>query len=129
MTLLEEIQQKCTPEEIASRDYDLIASKVSAGRVKQVPTEAGNGTILEVLGFEAGNALLDILMTQPVYRHVKPLVEQGRLRLDSQLTAAALMALVPAVLSSAQANALINKSYVPNPVTPATVAAALTGGI
>lgn len=82
-------------------------------RTRPVPTECGNGTILEVLGLTTGNALLDVLTTAPDFRHVKPLVEQGRLRLDAPLTAAALGSLVPGVLTQDQANALLARARVP----------------
>lgn len=93
-----------------------IAEAMSVGRTKKIPTEVGNGTILEVLGFQMGNALLDVINTAPDFRYVKPLVEQGRLRLDSPLTEAALTSLVPAVLTEAGKNALIAKCVVPDPV-------------
>lgn len=81
-------------------------------RTKTIPTEVGNGAILEVLGMTAGNALLDVINTVPDFRHVKPLVEQGRLRLDSALVRATLDSLVPAVLTKAQADTLKAKAEV-----------------
>jgi len=71
-----------------------IADALSAGRTRLVPTEVGNGTVLEVLGFDVGNALLDLLAAQPAYRHVRPLLDQGRLRLDSAIVLGAMQQLV-----------------------------------
>jgi len=55
-----------------------------------VPTEIGNGTVLEVLGLTVGNALLDVLYTTADFRYVKPLLDQGRLRIDSAAARASL---------------------------------------
>ena len=55
-----------------------------------VPTEIGNGTVLETLGLAVGNALLDVLYNAPDFRYVKPLLEQGRLRIDAPPARAAL---------------------------------------
>jgi hypothetical protein len=72
-----------------------------------VATEVGVGAILETIGLTAGNALLDAVKMAPDFRHVWPLIEQGRLRLDSPVTLAALDQLVTAtVISQANADAL-----------------------
>ena len=104
-----------------------IADAISVNRKKTVPTEVGNGTILEVLGLSVGNALLDVINTVPDFRHVKPLVEQGRLRLDSPLTIQALQSLVPSVLTETQAQALISRATVDDKVTHTQVGIALSG--
>lgn len=128
MSLLEEIQAKCSPELIASRDYDAIAAAVSAGRVKPSTREIGNGTILEVLGLQAGNALLDVINTVPDFRHVKPLVEQGRLTIASPLVQATVQSMVPSVLTQSQADVLCALGFDPAPVTATRVASVMTGG-
>lgn len=89
-----------TPLVAARRDGD-IAAALSAGRTRLVPTEVGNGTILEVLGLDAGNALMDVINSEPAFRYVKPLVEQGRLRLDSDLVRSTLQSLAGTVLTQA----------------------------
>lgn len=80
-------------------------------RVKE--TEIGNGTILAVLGLATGNALLDVLTTNQDFRHVKPLLEQGRLRLDDPLTQQVLDSFVGTILTQAQCDALKAKTLVP----------------
>lgn len=73
-----------------------------------LPAEVGVGTVLEVLGLAAGNALLDVLRDPSGdFRHVAPLLEQGRLRLDLPMTAQVLGFLVPAVLTAAQRDGLL----------------------
>jgi len=126
MTLLEEIQAKCGPALLASRDFDAIAAFVSAGRTKPSTREIGNGTILEVLGLTVGNALLDVINTAQDFRYVKPLVEQGRLTVGSALVQATVQALVPmGVLTQPQADALCALGFDPDPVTALQVNQAL----
>lgn len=124
-TLLEEIKAKCTPEQIASRDDGAIAAQISMGRKKRNAREIGNGTILEVLGLEVGNALLDVINTVPDFRHVKPLVDQGRLLVGSQLVQTTVQSLVPAVLTKEQADALCALGWDPDPVDPFAVRCAI----
>jgi hypothetical protein len=103
-----------------------IADALSVGRTRVVPTEVGNGTILEVLGLSTGNALLDLINTNPDFRYVKPLVEQGRLRLDSALVQATLAGLVAAaVITQAQADALTALCKQADPVSAEEVQAAI----
>lgn len=113
--------------DLQNRDDGAIAAALSVGRTKLVPTEIGNGTILETIGLTAGNSLLDVLNTAPDFRYVKPLLEQGRLRVDSGLVRATLDTLVPSVLTQAQADALKNLALVPDPVSSQDVAKALEG--
>lgn len=55
MSLRDEILARCTPEEIAARNFHVIAAKVSAGRVRVVqPKLVGKGTISAALGPVAG---------------------------------------------------------------------------
>lgn len=110
---------------VALRRDGGIAVILSVGRVHLVPTEVGNGTILEVLGLSAGNALMDLINSEVNFRHVKPLVEQGRLRLDTPLVRGTLQSLVPTLLTQAQASALMARAEVPNPVSVNAVSDAL----
>ena len=116
MNLRAEILAACSPELLAQRDTQAIAEAVSLGRVKRVPTEIGNGTILQTIGLTTGNALLDVLNQAAEFRHVKPLLEQGRLRVDSDLVRSTLDSLVPAVLTAVQAQALKALAEQPDPV-------------
>lgn len=106
-------------------DTQAIAGALSVGRTKTVPTEVGNGAVLEVLGFATGNALLDVLYSAPDFRHVKPLLEQGRLRLDSPMAAVALGSLVPAVLTAEHVAALLSRAKVADPVAELDVRRAI----
>lgn len=115
MPLIDDIQ--ALPQELRdSRDESLIAAALNATRTRANKREIGNGTILEVLGLAAGNALLDVINTVPDFRHVKPLVEQGRLMVGSALVQATVQSLVPAVLTQPQADALCALGVEPDPV-------------
>lgn len=128
MTLLEEIQSKCTPEEIASGEHGMIAEKVSIGRTRKNHREIGNGTILEVLGLTTGNAMLDAINNTAEYRYVKPLIEQGRLIVSSDLVTAAINSLVGAsIMTRQQGDSLIAVGQDPAPVSVADVINALKG--
>lgn len=106
-------------------DTNALAAALSTGRTKFVHTEIGNGTVLEVLGLTTGNALLDLLNTEPSYKYVKPMLEQGRLRLDSALVRGTLQALVGSLLTQAQADALLAVAQAPDPVSEYEVRCAI----
>jgi hypothetical protein len=119
---------------VAAGSTQAIADLLSVGRTRSVPTEAGNGTVLEVLGLEVGNALLDVLLSSnpaSPYRHVRPLLEQGRLRLDLAPAQMALGSLIGVeiaagvTLTAEHVGALIARTRVADPVTHTQVGAAL----
>lgn len=117
-----------TPEEIRAAisadpalqalvpDTQAIADALSAGRTRYVETQIGVGTIIEVLGLATANAVLDVIYSAPDYRHVKPLLDQGRLRLDSAFVRGALQAMVPSLLTQEQRDSLVARSAAPDPV-------------
>lgn len=104
---------------LAVRNDVAIAAILSAGRTKPTVREIGNGTVLEVLGIEVGNVLLDELSNNPVYRHVKPLLDQGRLRIDSALVQATLQGFAAGqapILTQAQADAMCALGKIADPI-------------
>ena len=127
MTLIEEITAKCPPELIAAKEHGQIAALVSAGRTKPSGLQAGKGTILETIGLSAGNAFLDVIDNQPDFRHVRGLVAEGRLIVSSPLVIGTIQSFVPAVLTQAQANALLALATVPDPVSVQEVITAMEG--
>lgn len=128
MTLLEEIQAKCPPELIAAKEHGQIAAMVSTGRTRPSGKEVGIGTILETMGLTAGNAMLDAIYDDPMFRYVKPLLEQGRLIVSSPLVAATMQGLVQAgVIQQTDANKLIALATVPAPVSVQEVVSAMEG--
>lgn len=98
-------------------DTQAIAAALSVGRTRYVETQIGVGTIIEVLGLAAANPVLDALYASPDYRHVKPLLDQGRLRLDVVAQAGMLQPLVTGgLLTQAQLDALIARAKEAAPV-------------
>ena len=98
-------------------DTVALAAALSVGRTRYVETNIGAGTIIEVLGLAAANPVLDALYAAPDYRHVKPLLDQGRLRLDAVAQAGMLQPLVTGgLLTQAQLDALIARAKEAAPV-------------
>jgi len=97
-------------------DTQAIADALSVGRTRPNRREIGNGTILETIGLAAGNELLDVIQSQADFRHVRPLLEQGRLIASSPLVVGTLQSLVGTVLTQPQADALISLGRDPDPV-------------
>lgn len=98
-------------------DTQAIAAALSVGRTRYVETQIGVGTIIEVLGLAAANPVLDALYASPDYRHVKPLLDQARLRLDVVAQAGMLQPLVTGgLLTQAQLDALIARAKEADPV-------------
>lgn len=85
----------------------------------------GNGTILAILGITAGNKLLDELNSNAQYRYVKPLIEQGRLILSSDLVKQSLQSMVPSIITQEDADKLIAAGLEPSPVSASEVHSAL----
>ena len=107
-------------------DTQAIAAALSVGRTRYVETQIGVGTIIEVLGLAAANPVLDALYAAPDYRHVKPLLDQGRLRLDVVAQAGMLQPLVTGgLLTQAQLDALIARAKEPAPVDEYAVRVAI----
>ena len=128
MALLEEIQLKCDAALIASRDYQTIADAVNVGRVRANPTAIGKGTIIGVLGMAAGNAFLDVIDTAADYRHVKDIIKASLFDVSLPVSQYGIDAMVPAVLTQIEANALKALGQVPDPVSASRIATAMTGG-
>lgn len=110
----------------ADRDLNALAALLSAGRTRASLLEVGNGTIIATIGFEAGNTLLDHISTDPTMRYVKPLLDQGRLRVGSPVAQGAIQGFANAgVISQEDASKLCALGLEPDPLTPQDVADAL----
>jgi len=128
MTLIDEIKAKCPPELIAAKEHGQIAAMVSAGRTRPSAREIGNGTILETIGLAHGNAMLDVIYNDTNFRHVKPLLEQGRLIVGSPLVVQTINGMVAGgVIPSAAGAALLALTVEPAPVSVQEVIKAMEG--
>jgi len=127
MTLLEEIQATCTPEELASPNCHTIAAAVSTGRVKPISKVGGIGAIMDTLGPDGGAALLDALeamtATNPAVKWGMKLILAGNFDFGLESSRAMIAALVP----SPAKEALLAMSEVPDPVTWEQVQTAIVG--
>lgn len=111
---------------LANRDCVEIARIVSEGRTQPNNVTVGNGGILRVLGIAAGNSLLDVLYTNPDFRYVKPLVEQGRLEVGTPLVQGTIQGMVSVgILTQIQADTLCALGKSPYPYTPQEISEAL----
>ena len=107
-------------------DTSAIAVELSTRDTHKVPFDIGVGLILETIGLESGNALLDAIKATPEFRHVYPLLEQGRLDLSSPLVEIALGMLVQAeVISNSDMQILLSLCIKPVDVPESDVKQAI----
>lgn len=128
MTLLEEIQAKCSPELRASRDHQAIADAVNVGRTRVAQKLGGIGLIMETLGPDDGAALLDQLdalsATNSAVKWAFVLINRGELDFGSPAT----RAMIDLLVASPAKELLLSVAVVNDHVTAARVANALDGG-
>lgn len=110
---------------LAAKDCEALAALLSEGRTCGNEREVGYGTIIETIGLEAGNQLIDFLKSAEPMRHVMPLLDQGRLRIGSPLVQSTLQSLVGGRIDQADADALCALGLQPDPLTARQVAEAL----
>jgi len=110
---------------LAARDCQALADLLSAGRTCGNDREVGYGTIIETIGIEAGNALIDFIKSADALRHVVPLLDQGRLRIGSPLVQSTLQSFVGGPIDQADADALCALGHQSDPLTAQQVADAL----
>ncbi len=128
MTLHDEILSRpdCA-DALALRDCGAMAALLSVGRTKVIDYSIGYGTVLEVLGAEAGSAFLDGLTalaasSSPVKWALK-LLDRGELNIGAAATQQQLDALAAGgVMPKAVADALKGLAVVSEVVTEQDVA-------
>ena len=133
MTLLEEIQLKCDAALVAARDHQAIADAVNVARTRVTKRLGGIGLVLETLGPTNGAALLDTLQamtaTVPALKWAWFLIERGELDFGSAATRGMIDQLVVGGAMTAQVGATLKSvAEVPDHITAARVATAMTGG-
>lgn len=110
---------------LAAKDCEALAALLSDGRTCGNEREVGYGTIIETIGLEAGNQLIDFLKASEAMRHVMPLLDQGRLRIGAALAQSTLRSLAGGPIDQADADALCALGLQPDPLTARQVAEAL----
>lgn len=101
--------------DLSNRNDAEIARQLSIGQTQIVQTFIGYGTVLDTIGLEAGNAFLNILTSDPRFKYILPLLEQGRLDIGMQSVRTYLDQLATAGVLSAE-NAQLLKSLAEVPV-------------
>jgi len=131
MTLRDEILSRpdCA-DALARRDCGELAALLSVGRTKVIDYSIGYGTVLEVLGAEAGSAFLDgltaLAATSSSVKWALKLLDRGELNIGSPATQAQLDALAAgSVMPQAVADALKGLAMGPDIVTAEQVADAM----
>ena len=110
---------------LVAKDCEALAVLLSAGRNCGNEREVGYGTIIETIGIESGNSLIDFLKAAPAMRHVVLLLDQGRLRICAPLVQLTLQSFVGGPIDQAEADALCALGLQPDPLTARQVAEAL----
>ena len=133
MTLRDEILSRpdCA-DALARRDCGELAALLSVGRTKVIDYSIGYGTVLEVLGAEAGSAFLDgltaLAATSSPVKWALKLLDRGELNIGAAATRGQLDALAAGgVMPQAVAEALKNLAVVPDEITATQVQTALEG--
>lgn len=128
MTLHDEILSRpdCA-DALARRDCGELAALLSVGRTKVIDYSIGYGTVLEVLGAEAGSAFLDgltaLAATSSPVKWALKLLDRGGLNIGSPATQAQLDALAAGgVFPQVVADALKALALAPDVVTMQQVA-------
>jgi hypothetical protein len=132
MNLLEEIQAKCSPELLASREHGAIAEAVSQGRTAVVSRLGGIGAVIETLGVVDGPVVLDALdslrSSNQAVRWGWVLLERAELDFGSPVTRQLIDSLAAGgVMTAEQAGKLKALAVVPAPVGVQEVVAAMEG--
>lgn len=130
MTLLQEIKAKCSPELLASKNYEDIAKLVSTDRKKIVFSLHGIGSVIEALGLEDGpsvlNSLESLKSTTPAVKWGWILLEKGELDFGSSTTRNMIDSLVLAgVITNQQSDILKGLALRDDPVTEYDIRKAL----
>lgn len=133
MTLRDEILSRpdCA-DALAARDCGELARILSVGRTKLIDYSIGYGTVLEVLGAEAGSAFLDgltaLAATSSPVKWALKLLDRGELNIGAAATRGQLDALAAGgVMPQAVADALKGLAVSPDEITASQVQQALEG--
>lgn len=103
---------------IVARDCQYIADAISIGKYEIVSVEIGKGKILATIGLEDGNTLLDLVDTNPDFRHVKQLVANGWLDVGDPNV----RTMIDQICSPTNATKLKALAEIPKHLTPREVA-------
>lgn len=106
MVSLAYLKANVPAEILATKDPETIAT-AAPGIVVQKTTAFGKGHVLSVLGMDAGNTFLDVIDTDPAYRHVKDILARESFDMGLDVSKAGVQAMVPTIITQDQADLLI----------------------
>lgn len=106
MITLEYLKANVPAAVFATKDPAAIA-EAAPGIVMSKTTAFGKGHVLSVLGMDAGNAFLDVIDTDPAYRHVKDILARESFDMGLDVSKAGVQAMVPTIITQDQADLLI----------------------
>lgn len=110
-----------------NRNDTEITNILSIGRKTLTKRNIEKGDILDTIGLDAGNALLDAFDANPAFRHVKSELERGALDVSRPLVRSSLDSMAGVVIGFTQehANAIKALAEAPDPLQLIQVSRAL----
>lgn len=106
-----EIREAILANGWTDKDPGEVAELLNAPQVVFAPTEVGKGTILDVLGLDRANPVLDEIENNARFRHVRELLVGGKLRLDWESVRNELAGLVAAgLVTGTEMDALLDRA-------------------
>lgn len=116
---------------LSRNDTDL-ATSLSVGLTKTVPTKIGIGAVLATLGAVSGAAILDTLTTvsgsnRPLYWALQMLSREQLDMSDPNVSAQMALLVTAGILTQAQSTSLLNLAIQPAPISTGQVSTLLNG--
>lgn len=101
-----------------NRNDTEITRVLSIGRTHLVKKNISKGDVLDAIGFDAGNALLDAVDSNPLFRHVKSELDRGDLDVSRPIVRQAIDAMAGNIVGFYQSDADTIKALAeePNPL-------------
>lgn len=118
---------------VSEGNHEAVAKLLSTQKQVMSNFMIGKGDVISTLGLTVGNAFLDVIDSNSNFRHVKHLLQEGRLLLNDSITLLAINSMVGSNISEtvlfdqSHADALTSLAMVPDTVTHQEVTLAIRG--
>ena len=113
---------------IESGDMVTTTELYNANTYQKVFTPVGQTRILSTIGLDAGNRLLNYIESEPLYKHVNPVIDKNELDLGDDRVIADIRSMVPDVISQKECDDLLNISWVSANETMTAISNAVNWG-